>query len=170
MPSTAPAPAPSPSPAAPTRSSNDLFLGLALLAVAAAGIAWFARRDPEPLARPAASDVLLEGTFSLGNGPFSQRIRVNEPARLEIRIDPRPGDALEAWFGPPGPVEASPVDTPDPARAVHWNVKAGDAPRVEAVLAYGLYVLRVARAPGADSLLLPGPASARVVVRALPVR
>lgn len=169
MPSTAPAPAPSPSPAAPTRSRNDLLLGLALLALAAAGIAWFARRA-EPLARPAASDVLLEGTFSLGDGSFSQRIRVNEPARLEIRIDPRRGDALEAWFGPPGPVEASPVDTPDFARAVHWNVKAGDAPRVEAVLAYGLYVLRVARAPGADSLLLPGPASARVVVRALPVR
>lgn len=155
------------------RAPKDLVVGLLLLALAAGGVAWLALRSPVPPARPAASDVLLEGTFPLEGGGLSRRVRVKEAARLEIRVDAPPGETLRCAFGPPGPVEAAPIDLPDPSRTARWEVTAGAPPHVETVLAYGLYVLRVDRVLGADSHLRPDSAaapSARVVVRALPVR
>ncbi len=157
------------SPAAP-RPSKDLLLGLLLLTAAVAGGAVLARRAPEAPPRPAPSDALLEGRFPFVDGAFSQRIRVNAPAMLELRFDVPPGETLRGSFGPPGPVEAAPVDAPDPARAVRFEVKAGDPPRVEPALAYGLYVLRVELVPRSDTALRAASPSAGVRVRAMPDR
>jgi len=163
---------PDPTPAAPRRAPRDLLLGLVLLSLAAGGIVWFARRPVEAPARPPESEELLSGTLALRTGEiFAGRLRVVEPARLEIRIDLPAGSpaVIEASFGPPGPVEASPTDGPDAETAVRWSVKAGDAPRVETVFAYGLYVLRL-EAPTRSDDAMTAAQTAHVRVRALPAR
>jgi hypothetical protein len=104
--------------------------------------------------------LLSEASVAL---PASRRLRVRTPSVVEVTIEPPAGVVVEAVLGPPGPVEASPVDAPDAATAVAWSTKAGDPPRREVVLAAGLLVLRVAARDGAA-------VSAGVRVRALPPR
>jgi hypothetical protein len=93
--------------------------------------------------------VLLDETLDLGKGGaggVSRRVRLREPAVVDVAIDPQwTSGPLRFSFGPPRPVDSGPPDLPDPAMpaTVSWTADAGTRRTRFPALAPGMYVLHV---------------------------
>lgn len=157
-----------PTGAAPVRAKSVAVVA-ALLCVALL-LGYLAARPRTPAPRPESGDVLLDETLDLAKGGslgVSKRVRLRAPAVLDVAVDPWWGAGpLLFSFGPPQPVEAGPVDLPDPASpmTVTWAADAASPRKSFPVLAPGSYVLHVAPR---DPLKTGG---VWVTVRALPPR
>jgi hypothetical protein len=164
--------APSEAAPAPARASRVAVVALLLCVAGVLGV--FAARMRAPSPRPQPGNVLLDETLDLAKGGpagVSRRVRVKDPAVLDVAVDPWWGAGpLEFSFGPPQPakpVESGPAsDLPDPESplTVTWTADAASPRKAFPVLAPGLYVLHVVPR---DPLKTGG---VWVTVRALPPR